>query len=182
MFLDSETNRVQVIRFLDRLSRRRVTIVDTPGFDDSGEDVSDTDTLRMITNFLLDECVYISNFRPLFLLLMVTFKIWEEEIRKSLATKKATAATLSKQQQALMQVQLEKEAKTRRHVQDIWANLTRGLHLVRSVVRAGVDEFHSYMTSVLFLLLNGALSRGSFLVGSIAFETYLVSSFLKAFY
>jgi hypothetical protein len=106
---------------------------------------------------------------------------WEEEIRKSLATKKATAVTLTKQQQALMQTQLEKEARTRQHVQDICANLTRGLHLVRSVVAAGVDEFHSYMTSVLSLLLNGALSRGSFLVGAIAFETYLVSSFLSVF-
>lgn len=106
---------------------------------------------------------------------------WEEEIRKSLATKKATAVTLTKQQQALMQAQLEKEAKTRQHVQDICANLTRGLHLVRSIVTAGVDEFHSYMTSVLSLLLNGALNRGSFLVGSIAFETYLVSSFLNTF-
>ena len=106
---------------------------------------------------------------------------WEEEIRKSLATKKATAVTLTKQQQALMQAQLEKEAKTRQHVQDICANLTRGLHLVRSIVTAGVDEFHSYMTSVLSLLLNGALSRGSFLVGSIAFETYLASSFLGTF-
>ena len=106
---------------------------------------------------------------------------WEEEIRKSLATKKATVVTLTKQQQALMQAQLEKEAKTRQHVQDICANLTRGLHLVRSIVTAGVDEFHSYMTSVLSLLLNGALNRGSFLVGSIAFETYLVSSFLNTF-
>ena len=107
---------------------------------------------------------------------------WEEEIRKSLATKKATTVTLSKQQQALIQAQLEKEAKTRRHVQDICANLTRGLHLVRSIVTAGVEEFHSYMTSVLSLLLNGALSRGSFLVGAIAFETYLASSFLNAFF
>jgi hypothetical protein len=101
---------------------------------------------------------------------------WEEEIRKSLATKKATAVTLSKQQQALVQTQLEKEGKTRRHVQDICANLTRGLRLVRSIVTAGVDEFHSYMSSVLSLLLDGALSIGSFLVGSIAFETYLVIS------
>ena len=69
---------------------------------------------------------------------------WEEEIRKSLATKKATAVTLSKQQQALIQTQLEKEAKTRQHVRDICAYLTRGLHLVLSVVTAGVDEFHLY--------------------------------------
>jgi hypothetical protein len=44
-----------------------VGAVDTPGFDGSCEDVSNTDTLRMITNFLLDECVYISNVHPFFL-------------------------------------------------------------------------------------------------------------------
>lgn len=99
---------------------------------------------------------------------------WEDEIRKTLAAKKATTVTLSKQQQALVQTQLEKEAKIRQHVQNICANLTRGLHLVRSIVAAGVNEFHSYMTSVVSLLLDGALSRGSFLVGTTAFETYLV--------
>lgn len=105
---------------------------------------------------------------------------WEEEIRKSLATKKATTVTLTKQQQVLVQTQLENEAKIRKHVQDIHANLTRGLHLVRSIVTAGVDEFHSYMSSVVSLLLDGALSRGSFLVGATAFETYLVSYLLNA--
>lgn len=99
---------------------------------------------------------------------------WEEEIRNSLATKKSTAVTLTKQQLALVQTQLEKEAKIRRHVQDIRANLTHGLHLVRSIVTAGVDEFHSYMTPVVSLLLDGALGRGSFLIGATAFETYLV--------
>ncbi|KAF8161530.1 armadillo-type protein [Crassisporium funariophilum] len=98
---------------------------------------------------------------------------WEEEIRKSLAAKKSTPVTLSKQQQALVSGQLEKEAKIRQRVQTIRANLTRGLHIVRSIVAAGVDEFYSYMTSIVSLLLEGALSRGSFLVGSIAFETYL---------
>lgn len=73
--LESETSRVNVVRFLDRLSGRNVSIVDTPGFDDSRVGVSDTDTLRSITNFLLDECVYIPSFRSLFLVLMVTFKV-----------------------------------------------------------------------------------------------------------
>ncbi|KIM43891.1 hypothetical protein M413DRAFT_370843 [Hebeloma cylindrosporum] len=53
--LESETSEVKVVRFLDPLSGRKITIVDTPGFDDSRADVSDTDTLRIITNFLLDE-------------------------------------------------------------------------------------------------------------------------------
>jgi hypothetical protein len=130
---------------------------------------------------LARHCLLCSSFCLVSRLLVSCFCRWSV-IRKSLATKKATAVTLSKRQQALMQTRLEKEAKIRQHVQDICANLTRGLHLVRGVVTAGVDEFHSYMTSVLSLLLNGALSRGSFLVGTIAFETYLVNSFLDTFF
>ena len=82
----------------------------------------------------------------------------------------------------MIQTQLEKEAKIRQHVQGICANVTRGLHLVRSIVTAGVDEFHSYTTSVLSLLLDGALRRGSFLVGAIAFETYLVDFLINAIF
>lgn len=73
--LESETSRIKVVRFLDRLSGRKVTIVDTPGFDDSRAGVSDTDTLRTITNFLLDEWVYASNFRIAFIILTLTLKI-----------------------------------------------------------------------------------------------------------
>ncbi|KAH9485783.1 eIF-2-alpha kinase activator gcn1 [Psilocybe cubensis] len=98
---------------------------------------------------------------------------WEEEIRKSLATKKATPVTLTRQQQALVQAQLEKEAKIRQHVSGIQSRLTRGLHLVRSLVSSRVEEFQSHMSSIVSLLLDGALNRGSFLAGTVAFETYL---------
>ncbi|KAF9479098.1 ARM repeat-containing protein [Pholiota conissans] len=98
---------------------------------------------------------------------------WEEEIRKSLASKKATPVTLTKQQQALVQAQLEKEAKIRLHVQTLQAHLIRGLNFVKSLVAAGVEEFQSHMSSIVSLLLQGALSRGSFLAGSTAFETYI---------
>ncbi|CAA7267406.1 unnamed protein product [Cyclocybe aegerita] len=53
--LESETSDIQVIRFCDGPSGRNVTIVDTPGFDDSRAGVSDTDILRTITEFLLKE-------------------------------------------------------------------------------------------------------------------------------
>jgi hypothetical protein len=55
--LESETSDVQIVRFLDRSSGRNVTIVDTPGFDDSRAGVTDTDVLRKITKFLLDQSV-----------------------------------------------------------------------------------------------------------------------------
>jgi hypothetical protein len=105
---------------------------------------------------------------------------WEEEIRKSLANKKAAGpVTLTKQQQALVNTQLEKEAKVRQHVAGVKVNLHRGLEFVRSLVASGVDDFRSYITSVATLLLNGALGRGSILVGENAFNTYLVSGVLS---
>lgn len=103
---------------------------------------------------------------------------WEEEIRKSLASKKSTPATLTKQQQALVNAQLEKESRTRQNVNTIQAQLLRGLNFVQSLVAARVDEFHFYMSSLVSLLLDGALGRGSFLTGSTAFETYIVRAFL----
>lgn len=101
---------------------------------------------------------------------------WEDEIRKSLASKKSTPVTLSKQQLALVQAQLEKEAKVRAHVNTVQQHLVRGLNFVKSLVAAGVEEFQAHMSAVVSLLLKGALSRGSFLAGSTAFETYIVGS------
>ncbi|CAA7260345.1 unnamed protein product [Cyclocybe aegerita] len=101
---------------------------------------------------------------------------WEEETRKALAAKKAAPVTLSRQQQALVQAQLEKESKIRQRVQVIHSQLNRGLFFVRSLVAARVEEFQSYMSPIVSLLLNGALGRGSFLAGPAAFETYLTLS------
>ena len=67
----------QIIHFRDRNSGRKVTFVDTPGFgdprafddspgpDDSCPKFTDTDILKMIVDFLLRECVYLSEFNPL---------------------------------------------------------------------------------------------------------------------
>lgn len=98
---------------------------------------------------------------------------WEEEIRKSLATKKATV-TLTKQQETLVKQQLEKEAKIRQRVTEIQKHLVRGLHFIRSIVEANVEEMRDYMSPMIALLLDGALGRGSFLAGAMAFDTYLV--------
>ncbi|KAK2463021.1 hypothetical protein APHAL10511_004676 [Amanita phalloides] len=98
---------------------------------------------------------------------------WEEDLRKSLANKKAPG-TLTKQQQALVQAQLEKEAKIRQHVASIKANFTRGLNVIRSLVSAGVEEFRPYVSSIASLLVSGALGHGSPLVGESAFDTYLL--------
>jgi hypothetical protein len=102
---------------------------------------------------------------------------WEDDLRKSLANKKAPGTvTLTKQQQALVQTQLGKEAKIRQRVASIKANLERGLNFIRSLVAAGIEEFRPYIASLASLLLVGALGYGSTLVGESAFDTYLVSS------
>lgn len=101
---------------------------------------------------------------------------WEADLRKSLASKKAPGTvTLTKQQQALVHAQLEKEAKIRQRVASIKANLERGLNFIQSLVSAGIEEFRPYIASIASLLLVGALGYGSTLVGESAFDTYLVS-------
>jgi len=56
--------------------------------------------------------------------------------------------------------------------------LERGLHLVRGLILANVPEFQSYVSSVASLLLDGALRKGTALVGQYGFDTYLVDQFL----
>ncbi|KAF5367610.1 hypothetical protein D9757_010653 [Collybiopsis confluens] len=53
--LESETLNVRPIEFFDQVSRRKVVLVDTPGFDDSREGITNTEVLKRITGFLLKE-------------------------------------------------------------------------------------------------------------------------------
>jgi len=55
----SETSDIQVVPFFDPTSGRNVVLVDTPGFDDSRPGVTDTDTLKRITAFLIKQCVFL---------------------------------------------------------------------------------------------------------------------------
>ncbi|GBE83943.1 eIF-2-alpha kinase activator GCN1 [Sparassis crispa] len=102
---------------------------------------------------------------------------WEAEVRKSLASKKGNApATLSKQDQALVHAQLEKESQIRTRVAVIKTKFDRGLNLVSSIINAHVDEFRPYLSSVATLLLKGAFGNGVALVGFNAFDRYLALS------
>jgi hypothetical protein len=103
---------------------------------------------------------------------------WEAELKKSLATKKAsTTVSLTKQEQALVQLQVDKESRVRQHVNTVQAQLERGLGFVRSLVAADVPQFYAYISTVASLLLEGVLSpNGSVLVGKEAFDTYLVGN------
>ena len=49
---DSQTDQVQLSTYHDFRNNRYVTLVDTPGFDDSRDGVTDTDILNRIVNFL----------------------------------------------------------------------------------------------------------------------------------
>jgi hypothetical protein len=101
---------------------------------------------------------------------------WDAEVRQSLAKKKSVAApTLSKQDQSLVQAQIEKEAKIRSHVDRIKANLERSLKIVSCLVCGNIEDFQAYISQVVTLILSsGALDKGALLVGSLAFNTYLV--------
>ncbi|CAL1711997.1 unnamed protein product [Somion occarium] len=100
---------------------------------------------------------------------------WEAEVRKSLAQKKKAAGppVLSKQDAALVQAQLQKEAVVRDRVNGIKARLERGLHLVHSLVSARVDELRVHLSSIVELLLRGGFGKAVALVGSTSFERYL---------
>lgn len=50
------TSEVELFDYVER-DGRRVTFVDTPGFDDSREGQSDTEVLKKIASFLDEECV-----------------------------------------------------------------------------------------------------------------------------
>jgi hypothetical protein len=100
---------------------------------------------------------------------------WDEEVRKSLASKKGNAPALTKQQQALVTMQLEKERQVRERVIGIKAQVDRGLALVKSVVNASVEEFPPYIAPITKLMLDGVLRNGKALVGQEAFNVYLVS-------
>ncbi|KAH7334649.1 translational activator GCN1 [Rhizoctonia solani] len=99
---------------------------------------------------------------------------WEAEVRKTLESKKgATTKALSKQEQAQVNAQLEKEDAIRSNVQRVKDDMLRGLALIKSLVAAGVPELSPHVASIAKILLDGALKKGSTLVGSEAFETYI---------
>ncbi|KAI0757516.1 ARM repeat-containing protein [Daedaleopsis nitida] len=103
---------------------------------------------------------------------------WEAEVRKSLASKKnaSGAGTLSKQDQALVQAQLEKEATVRQRVAGIKARLEQGLHLVRCLVSSRVEQLKGCISELAALIREGAFGDSVTLVGEASFETYLMLS------
>ncbi|KAI6029055.1 armadillo-type protein [Pisolithus microcarpus] len=104
---------------------------------------------------------------------------WEAELRQSLASKKGASqgasgtAVLSKQAQALLQAQLDKEAVVRQRVVSLKARLQRALAFIRGVVSANIPEARTYVSPISAMLLEVALGQGSRLVGTVLFETFI---------
>jgi hypothetical protein len=97
-------------------------------------------------------------------------------VRQSLAKKKSTTVpTLSKQEQSLVQVQIEKETKIRSHVSEIKTNLDRALQIISHLALGKIGDLRLYVSQILNLLLSsGALGQGTLLVGTLASTTFLV--------
>ncbi|KAG7440398.1 ARM repeat-containing protein [Guyanagaster necrorhizus] len=75
---------------------------------------------------------------------------WKPEKAKTLispANNKTSSPTLTKQQQALVSAQLEKESLQWRRVQSVKINLEHRLHFVRSLVRAGIPQFSAFISN-----------------------------------
>ena len=100
---------------------------------------------------------------------------WEAEVRKNLANKKAGAPKLSKQEEALLQAQLEKERGIRNEVESLKHQLSEGLQIVHSLVDTQLEAFQSYISPVSGLLLDCALGRPAELLGTAPFDAFVVS-------
>jgi hypothetical protein len=107
---------------------------------------------------------------------------WEAEVRKSLARKGSSSVSLSQQERALVQAQLEKEALIRSNVESLRSNLQRGLRFIEALISANVPALQRHMPSISSLLLEGALgAQGSALIGQNAFDVYVVGSCYPCF-
>ena len=99
---------------------------------------------------------------------------WEAEVRQKMNAKN-TQVTLSKQDRALVNEQLKKEAGIRKRVSGIKAKLEHGLELIHSLSSANVEEFCAYAPQIASVLVLNAFTEASeALVGDKAFNTFLV--------
>lgn len=98
------------------------------------------------------------------------------DLRKSVGNKKKVDS--KKEAQALLNAQLKEEDAVRKRVLAVKANLLRGLHLVKSLVMSGVDEFKDVISLITKWLLDGVLTanQATSLVGEAAMSAYLEMS------
>ena len=99
---------------------------------------------------------------------------WEAEVRKNLANKKAGASKLSKQEEALLQAQLEKEKGIRMEVESHRIRLSEGLQVVHSLVDTQLEAFQTYISPISGLLLDCVLGRPAEILGTAPFDAIIV--------
>jgi len=109
---------------------------------------------------------------------------WEQEVRDSLAKKKAATpgAKLSKVDQALVAAQMAKEKEVREHIVVLQAKLNRGIELVRGLIAANSEPVAKHVRLLAELLLASVFGPGRFLVDGRAFDVFLVSHSLAGRY
>jgi hypothetical protein len=104
---------------------------------------------------------------------------WEAEVRKTLASKKAGAPKLSKQEEVLLQVQLTKEIGIRTEVESLKRQLSEGLQVVHSLVDTRLEVFQQYISQIFSLLLACAMGRPAELLETDPFDAIIVSLLVK---
>lgn len=104
---------------------------------------------------------------------------WEAEIRKNLSEKKGVAH-LSKQDEALVRSQLEKEHAIRQNVINLRQRIIDGLDLVKSLVNTRMEAIHANVARISSALLACATERPADLVGTAILDAYVVRSLLVA--
>ena len=102
-------------------------------------------------------------------------KQWEDELRKSLAQKKAATPTLSKQDKALVDAQLEKEEAVRVKLRSTQKNIKDGLSIIKAILASRTEQSERSLHILASLLMRGVVQLGAPLVGAEAILTYLVS-------
>lgn len=108
---------------------------------------------------------------------------WEQEVRESLAKKKAAqpGAKLSKADQAAVAAQMAKEAEVRQKISDVQARLKRGIELVSALVSSNAEAVERHVGDMAEMMLQSVFGPGSFLVDQRAFDVFVVSFFVDTF-
>jgi hypothetical protein len=106
---------------------------------------------------------------------------WDQEVRESIAKKKAgsTGGTLSKQDQALVHTQTEKENAVRAKMLELQSQFSQGLDTFRALLNGRTEVFDNHLEQILGIVIASAVGPAAFLVGEAACALYLVSRTLE---
>ncbi|KAI1262663.1 ARM repeat-containing protein [Xylariaceae sp. FL1019] len=101
---------------------------------------------------------------------------WEEELRTQIAEKKGLQKKLSTDEQAKVNAQLKKEAEIRRSVQELEAQLMRGIGIIESLVTGPPTDASLWLGSAVSALLRAMEAGACLVVGKAAPSAYLACS------